>query len=93
LQFGSTFQKRSESKAHFHPLVWHEHLVERFVVSLQFAQWFGRWSTPAENQFNFLAYAFLHGKIVSNQLPYTGGLTLYTRALVCSVTTFSSDFS
>jgi hypothetical protein len=48
-----------------------------FIVSLQFAQWFNKWSTPAENQFNQLAFAFLHGKLYLLNPPYTGGLTFY----------------
>jgi hypothetical protein len=47
-----------------------------FVVSLQFAQWFDRWYSPAENLFNFQAYAFLHGKLSLINPSYTGGLTL-----------------
>ena len=44
-----------------------------FIVSLQFAQWFDRWSTPTENQFNLLAYAFLHGKLyLINRCIYGG---------------------
>jgi len=70
---------RNEARAKhiFHPLVCMSIWLSVFVVSLQFAQWFGRWSTPAENQFNFLAYAFLHGKLYLINSPYTGGLTLY----------------
>ena len=48
-----------------------------FIISLQFAQWFGKWSTPTENQFNLLANSFLHGKLYLINPPYTGGLTLY----------------
>ena len=48
-----------------------------FMVSLQFAQWFGKWNTPSLNHFNELAYAFLHGKLYLIDPPVTGALTFY----------------
>jgi hypothetical protein len=48
-----------------------------FIVSLQFAQWFDRWNTPSLDQFNLLAYAFLHGKLYLINPPVTGALTFY----------------
>jgi hypothetical protein len=48
-----------------------------FIVSLQFAQWFDRWNTPSLDQFNLLAYAFLHGKLYLINPPVTDALILY----------------
>jgi hypothetical protein len=48
-----------------------------FIVSLQFAQWFGVWNTQAINHFNLLADAFLHGKLYLSNPMGTGDLTFY----------------
>jgi hypothetical protein len=70
---------RNEERAKriFHAFVCISIWLSVFVISHQFAQWFGKWDTPAENQFNLLAYAFLHGKLYVINPSYTGGLTLY----------------
>ena len=48
-----------------------------FIVSLQFAEWFDAWNTPAMNYFNILADAFLHGKLYLSNPANTGDLTFY----------------
>jgi hypothetical protein len=48
-----------------------------FLVSLQFAQWFGAWNTPSINHFNLLAEAFLHGKLYLSNPANMGDLTFY----------------
>jgi len=45
-----------------------------FIISLQFAQWFGKWYTPNGNYFNYLAFSFLHGKLFLINPPATGDL-------------------
>jgi hypothetical protein len=48
-----------------------------FIVSLQFTQWFDRWNTPSLDQFNLLAFAFLHGKLYLINPPVKGALTFF----------------
>ncbi len=48
-----------------------------FMVSIQFAQWFDRWYTPANNYFNLLASSFLRGKLYLINPPTTGDIVLF----------------
>jgi hypothetical protein len=62
------------AKGIFHPFVCISIWLSVFVVSLQFAQWFGKWSTPTYSYFNYLAASFLHGKLYLINPPATGDL-------------------
>jgi len=70
-------RQKEWAKRIFHPFVCISIWLCVFIVSLQFAQWFGKWNTPESNHFNLLAYSFLHGKLYLINPPYTGALTFY----------------
>ncbi len=46
-------------------------------MTMQFAQWFGKWSSPTRAHFNYLAYSFLHGKLYIINPVTEGALTLF----------------
>ncbi len=48
-----------------------------FIVSLQFAQWFGKWNTPKYAYFNNLAASLLQGKLFLVNPPATGDLVFF----------------
>jgi len=59
-----------------------------FIISLQFAQWFGKWNTPTYSYFNFLAASFLHGKLFLVKPPATGDLVFFNGHWFLSVPPF-----
>jgi len=76
--FWALFYTRKEwAKRIFHPFVCISIWLTVFIVSLQFAQWFGRWFTPTYAYFNYLAASFLHGKLYLVNPPATGDLVFF----------------
>jgi hypothetical protein len=65
------------AKRIFHPFVCISIWLSVFIVSLQFAQWFGRWYTPTYSYFNFLASSFMHGNLYLINPPATGDLVFF----------------
>ncbi len=59
-----------------------------FIVSLQFAQWFGKWYTPQYSYFNYLASSFLHGQLYLLKPPATGDLVFFNGQWFLSVPPF-----
>jgi len=68
---------KERAKRIFHPFVCISIWLCVFIASLQFAQWFGKWSTPPYAYFNYLASSFLHGKLYLVNPSTTGDLVLH----------------
>ena len=62
-----------------------------FIVTMQFAQWFGKWSSPTRAHFNYLAYFISAWEIVYYQSSYRRRPDTLRWSLVCSWTAFPGN--